>query len=79
MRIIYGLNPVRELLRSEAEVAELWLAEGGTRGAAFAELERLARRADAKVRAAPRVPPSASQSSATSASDRRSSRTGFSP
>jgi 23S rRNA (guanosine2251-2'-O)-methyltransferase len=55
MRVIYGVNPVRELLRSEAEVAELWLAEGGTRGAAFAELERLARRADAKVRAAPRA------------------------
>ena len=55
MRVVYGLNPVRELLRSEAEVAELWLAEGGTRGAAFAELERLARRADAKVRAAPRA------------------------
>jgi 23S rRNA (guanosine2251-2'-O)-methyltransferase len=55
MRIIYGLNPVRELLRTAAEVSELWLAEGGTRGAAFAELERLARRADAKVRNAPRA------------------------
>ncbi len=55
MRIVYGLNPVRELLRSGAELAELWLAEGGTRGAAFAELERLARRADAKVRNAPRA------------------------
>jgi 23S rRNA (guanosine2251-2'-O)-methyltransferase len=55
MRVLYGVNPVRELLRSEAEVAELWLAEGGTRGAAFAELERLARRADAKVRTAPRA------------------------
>jgi 23S rRNA (guanosine2251-2'-O)-methyltransferase len=55
MRIIYGLNPVRELLRAAAEVSELWLAEGGTRGAAFAELERLARRADAKVRTAPRA------------------------
>src|SRR6266568_1713074 len=55
MRVVYGLNPVRELLRASAEVSELWLAEGGTRGAAFAELERLARRAEAKVRAAPRA------------------------
>jgi 23S rRNA (guanosine2251-2'-O)-methyltransferase len=56
MRTLYGLNPVRELLRaSSAEVSELWLGEGGTRGAAFAELERLARAAGAKVRAAPRA------------------------
>jgi 23S rRNA (guanosine2251-2'-O)-methyltransferase len=49
------VNPVRERLRAgAAEVAELWLAEGGTRGAAFAELERLARAAGAKVREAPR-------------------------
>jgi 23S rRNA (guanosine2251-2'-O)-methyltransferase len=55
MRVVYGLNPVRELLRAaSAEVSELWLAEGGTRGAAFAELERLARAGGAKVRAAPR-------------------------
>jgi 23S rRNA (guanosine2251-2'-O)-methyltransferase len=55
MRVVYGLNPVRELLRAaNAEVSELWLAEGGTRGAAFAELERLARKAGAKLRAAPR-------------------------
>jgi 23S rRNA (guanosine2251-2'-O)-methyltransferase len=55
MRILYGLNPVRELLRAaSAEVSELWLAEGGTRGAAFAELERLARSVGAKVRSAPR-------------------------
>lgn len=55
MRVVYGLNPVRELLRAAAEgVSELWLAEGGTRGAAFAELERLARAAGAKLRAAPR-------------------------
>ncbi len=55
MRVVYGLNPVRELLRAAAtEVSELWLVEGGTRGAAFAELERLARTAGAKVRAAPR-------------------------
>lgn len=55
MRVVYGLNPVREVLRGGAgEVSELWLAEGGTRGAAFAELERLAREAGAKVRGAPR-------------------------
>jgi 23S rRNA (guanosine2251-2'-O)-methyltransferase len=55
VRVLYGLNPVRELLRAAStEVSELWLAEGGTRGAAFAELERLARAAGAKVRAAPR-------------------------
>jgi 23S rRNA (guanosine2251-2'-O)-methyltransferase len=55
MRVVYGLNPVRELLRAEgAEVSELWLAEGGTRGAAFAELERLARGVGAKLRSAPR-------------------------
>jgi 23S rRNA (guanosine2251-2'-O)-methyltransferase len=56
MRTLYGLNPVRELLRaSSAEVSELWLGEGTTRGAAFAELERLARAAGAKVRSAPRA------------------------
>jgi 23S rRNA (guanosine2251-2'-O)-methyltransferase len=55
MRVVYGLNPVRELLRAApADVAELWLGEGGTRGAVFAELGRLARAAGAKVRAAPR-------------------------
>ncbi len=35
-------------------MAELWLASGGTRGDAFADLERLARALGAKVRAAPR-------------------------
>ncbi|HEX9050276.1 MAG TPA: 23S rRNA (guanosine(2251)-2'-O)-methyltransferase RlmB [Anaeromyxobacter sp.] len=55
MRIVYGVNPVRERLRAGGEgVSELWLAEGTTRGAAFGELERLARAAGAKVRAAPR-------------------------
>jgi 23S rRNA (guanosine2251-2'-O)-methyltransferase len=55
VRIVYGLNPVRELLRgAAAEVSELWLSEGATRGAAFAELERLARGVGAKVRGAPR-------------------------
>jgi len=55
VRILYGVNPVRELLRAGGEgLSELWLAEGGTRGAAFAELERLGRAAGAKIRAAPR-------------------------
>lgn len=56
MRVVYGVNPVRELLSVGGEgLSELWLAEGGTRGAAFAELERLGRAAGAKVRAAPRA------------------------
>ncbi|WP_242361136.1 23S rRNA (guanosine(2251)-2'-O)-methyltransferase RlmB [Anaeromyxobacter sp. SG17] len=55
MRVVYGLNPVREVLRAGGEgLSELWLAEGGSRGAAFAELERLGRAAGAKVRTAPR-------------------------
>jgi 23S rRNA (guanosine2251-2'-O)-methyltransferase len=55
VRILYGVNPVRELLRAGGgDVAELWLAEGGSRAAAFAELEKLGRGAGAKVRAAPR-------------------------
>lgn len=55
MRTLYGVNPVRELLRAGGEgLSELWLAEGGTRGRAFEELDRLARRAGAKVRTAPR-------------------------
>lgn len=55
MRLLYGVNPVRELLRAGGEgIAELWLAEASTRGAAFAELERLGRAAGAKVRTAPR-------------------------
>jgi 23S rRNA (guanosine2251-2'-O)-methyltransferase len=55
MRIVYGMNPVRELLRSGAEgLSELWLAEGGERPRAFAELERAARDRGAKVRSAPR-------------------------
>lgn len=55
MRILYGMNPVRELLRAGGEgLSELWLAEGGTRGAAFGDLEQLARQAGAKVRTAPR-------------------------
>jgi 23S rRNA (guanosine2251-2'-O)-methyltransferase len=56
MRVVYGMNPVRELLRGAAEgLSELWLAEGGTRGAAFGELERTARERGAKVHAAPRA------------------------
>jgi 23S rRNA (guanosine2251-2'-O)-methyltransferase len=55
VRIVYGMNPVRELLRAGGEgVSELWLAEGGTRGAAFGDLTRLGREARAKVRTAPR-------------------------
>ena len=54
MRVLYGVNPVRELLRSGGEgLSELWLAEGGERHAA--EIERLARSAGAKVRSAPRA------------------------
>ena len=55
MRVVYGVNPVRELLRAGGDVSELWLSDAGTRGAAFAELERLGRGAGAKVRAAPRL------------------------
>ena len=56
MRAVYGLNPVRELLRAGAEgLSELWLAEGGERERAFAELTRLGREAGAKVRLAPRA------------------------
>ena len=55
MRVVYGMNPVRELLRAGAEgITELWLAEGGERPRAFAELERIARDHGAKVRTAPR-------------------------
>lgn len=54
MRVIYGVNPVRELLRSGAEgLSELWLAEGSG-SAGGGEIERLARSVAAKVRAAPR-------------------------
>jgi 23S rRNA (guanosine2251-2'-O)-methyltransferase len=50
------MNPVRELLRAAGEgPSELWLAEGGTRGAAFAELERAARERGARIRTAPRA------------------------
>lgn len=56
MRVLYGMNPVRELLRAGGEgLAELWLAEGAERARSFAELEREGRAAGAKVRLAPRV------------------------
>lgn len=56
MRIVYGVNPVRELLRAGGEgLSELWLQEGGTRSHAFGELERLAHAGGAKVRGAPRA------------------------
>jgi len=55
VRVVYGMNPVRELLRAGAEgLTELWLVEGGDRQRAFADLERIARDLGAKVRAAPR-------------------------
>jgi 23S rRNA (guanosine2251-2'-O)-methyltransferase len=53
VRVVYGANPVRELLRAGAGVAELWIAEGGKGGGP--EVERLARAAGAKVRTAPRA------------------------
>ena len=35
MRVVYGMNPVRELLRARTEgVSELWLAEGQAEGQA---------------------------------------------
>ncbi len=55
MRVLYGLNPVREFLRAGGEgIAELWLGEGSERGRAFADLAGLARGRGAKVREAPR-------------------------
>jgi 23S rRNA (guanosine2251-2'-O)-methyltransferase len=54
VRTVYGVNPVRELLRAGGEgVSEVWLADGGSRGAT-AEIERLAKDRGAKVRSAPR-------------------------
>ena len=56
MRVIYGVNPVKELLRgpSPGGLSELWLAEGA-RSAAVAELEKAARAAGARVKHAPRA------------------------
>lgn len=54
MRVVYGVNPVKELLRGGGEgLDELWLAEGARSGA-LAELERQARAAGARVKHAPR-------------------------
>ena len=53
VRIVYGVNPVRELLQAGGEVSELWLQEGGVRAAP--ELERLCKALGAKVRHAPRA------------------------
>jgi 23S rRNA (guanosine2251-2'-O)-methyltransferase len=47
VRIVYGVNPVRELLAAGGEVAELWLQEGAVRAAG--ELERLGRERGARV------------------------------
>jgi len=54
VRTVYGVNPVKELLRAGGEgLDELWLAEGARSGA-VAELERQARDAGARVKHAPR-------------------------
>jgi 23S rRNA (guanosine2251-2'-O)-methyltransferase len=56
VRTVYGVNPVRELLRAgSAEVSELWLAEGRSRDGGLAEISRRAEQAGAKVRSAPRA------------------------
>ncbi|GEJ57269.1 23S rRNA (guanosine(2251)-2'-O)-methyltransferase RlmB [Anaeromyxobacter diazotrophicus] len=54
MRTLYGVNPVRELLRAGGDVpAELWLTSG-ERSRALSELAEAARARGAKVREAPR-------------------------
>jgi 23S rRNA (guanosine2251-2'-O)-methyltransferase len=54
LRTVYGVNPVRELLRAGGDgLSELWLAQGGERGR-LGEVVRLARERGAKVREAPR-------------------------
>ncbi len=54
MRVVYGVNPVKELLRAGGEgLSELWLAEGARSGA-VAELARLAAAGGARVKHAPR-------------------------
>lgn len=54
MRVIYGVNPLKELLRAGGEgLDELWLAEGARSGA-VADLERQVREAGARVKHAPR-------------------------
>jgi 23S rRNA (guanosine2251-2'-O)-methyltransferase len=52
VRIVYGVNPVRELLAAGGEVSELWLQEGGVRAAP--ELEQLGQQLGARVKHAPR-------------------------
>ena len=53
-RLIYGVNPVKELLRGGGdELKELWLAEGARSGAVV-ELEAGARERGARVKHAPR-------------------------
>jgi 23S rRNA (guanosine2251-2'-O)-methyltransferase len=55
LRVLYGVNPVRELLRAGGEgLSELWVAEGSQTSRALGEVERLARDAGAKLRTAPR-------------------------
>jgi 23S rRNA (guanosine2251-2'-O)-methyltransferase len=54
VRVIFGVNPVKELLRGGGVgLDELWLAEGA-RSPAVAELEQQARVAGARVKHAPR-------------------------
>jgi len=54
VRVLFGVNPVKEFLRGGGEgLDELWLAEGA-RSAAVAELERQALAAGARVKHAPR-------------------------
>jgi 23S rRNA (guanosine2251-2'-O)-methyltransferase len=54
VRVVYGVNPVRELLRAGGQgLSELWVAEGA-RSPALAELEKLARGTRAQVKHAPR-------------------------
>lgn len=56
MRTLYGVHPVRELLRAGGEgLVELWLAEGGERVRALEEVVRMARAAGGRVREAPRA------------------------
>jgi 23S rRNA (guanosine2251-2'-O)-methyltransferase len=54
VRVVYGVNPVRELLRAGGQgLAELWIADAAARGP-LAEIERLARGAGTKPRSASR-------------------------
>jgi 23S rRNA (guanosine2251-2'-O)-methyltransferase len=53
VRIVYGVNPVRELLQAGGEVSELWIQDAGVRAAP--ELERLGKGLGARVHHAPRA------------------------